>query len=148
MSGWARALPVLVGVFAAAGPLHAQAPLASRPPDLPHGYLGMTRCLEGRPVSTIDPYLDSISRVETEAHEAVHRRQLATDCEGRLRLIERDPQLRLAYEVDGYCGGLVALGLDPMRQGAAVERLRQALYDLFLDVSFEAIDGALSRSCP
>ncbi len=148
MSRMVLVLIGLIGHLVSTEPAQAQAPLAARPADLPHGYLGMTRCVAGRPVSTIDPYLDSISRVETEAHEAVHRRQLATDCVARLRVIEHDPQLRLAYEVEGYCGGIVALGLDPMREGAAVERLRQALYDLLLDVSFEAIDGALDRSCP
>jgi hypothetical protein len=125
----------------------AQTPLAARPRSLPHGYLATTRCVHGVPTTVVDPHLDSLTRLETEAHEAVHRRQLGDDCEARLLAATQDPLLRLEREAEAYCGGLAALGLDEMRQGVAVERLREGLYEVFVEVAPIRVDSALARYC-
>jgi hypothetical protein len=125
----------------------AQSPLAARPRGLPHGYLATTRCVHGVPMTIVDPHLDSLTRLETEAHEAMHRRQLAGDCEARLLAAAGDPFLRLEREAEAYCGGLAALGLDEMRHGVAVERLREGLYDFFVELAPARVDSALVRYC-
>jgi hypothetical protein len=142
-----RAAAGLALLLLTASAAAAQDPLAARPRGLPSGYLGTTRCVAGVPTSLIDPHLDPATRRETEAHEAVHRRQLAGDCERRLAAIARDPLLRLDYETEAYCGGLDALGLDEMRHGVAVERLREGLYDFFDDLPAARIDTAVARYC-
>jgi hypothetical protein len=143
-----RAGLLMVGLSAAAVTVGvAQSPLAARPRGLPHGYLATTRCVRGVPTTIVDPHLDSLTRLETEAHEAVHRRQLAGDCEARLLAAAQDPLLRLGREVEAYCGGLAALGLDEMRHGVAVERLREGLYDVFAELAPTHVDSALARYC-
>lgn len=131
----------------AAAPAAGQDPLAARPRGLPSGYLGTTRCVAGVPTTLIDPHLDPATQRETEAHEAVHRRQLAGDCDRRLAAITRDSILRLDYETEAYCGGLAAMRLDEMRYGVAVERLREGLYDFFLELPTARVDSALARYC-
>jgi hypothetical protein len=118
-------------------------------PDRPlrHGYLAATRCVNGRPTTVVHPHLDSLTRVEVEAHEAAHRRQLAQDCDARLHAAQQDPEIRLDRESEAYCAGLAALGLDPLRHGVAVERLREGLYEVFEQLPKADIDSQLERYC-
>ncbi|HEX5385378.1 MAG TPA: hypothetical protein VFW66_01620 [Gemmatimonadales bacterium] len=126
-----------------APPVSANAPA----PPLRHGYLAVTRCEHGVPVTTVNPHLDSLTRIETEAHEAAHRRQLAGDCDARLRALQADLALRLDREAEAYCGGLAALGLDSLRYGVAVERLRLALYDVFWPRPQSEVDARITAYC-
>ena len=142
-----RAILLLSWLSVFGAPAAAQGSLEPGGRPLRHGYLGATRCVEGVPTTTIDPHLDPRTRIEVAAHEAAHRRQLAGDCEARLRAAQVDPGIRLDREAEAYCAGLSALGLDEMRYGVAVERLRQALYDVFDQRPAIEVDARIASYC-
>jgi hypothetical protein len=116
-------------------------------PPLRHGYLAATRCVDGVPTTVISPHLDPRTRIEIEAHEATHRRQLAGDCDARLHAAQHDAGVRLDREAEAYCAGLAALGLDSLRYGVAVERLREGLYELFEHLPKADVDARLDQYC-
>jgi hypothetical protein len=135
----------LLAILPAAGFAQTLRDEPERP--LRHGYLAATRCVDGTPTTVLHPHLDPLTRIEVEAHEAAHRRQLAGDCEAKLRLAQEDTGVRLNQESEAYCAGLAALGLDPLRYGVAVERLREGLYELFERRPKTEVDARLALYC-
>jgi hypothetical protein len=65
--------------------------------------LGRTTCEAGRPVTHYADSLPPNVRAQIEAHEAVHRDQLATDCEAALARITASPEALLLAEAPAYC---------------------------------------------
>lgn len=65
--------------------------------------LGLTTCDLGVPVTHMADSLDANARAQVEAHEAVHREQLATDCEVTLARITATPEGVLLAEAPAYC---------------------------------------------
>lgn len=90
---------LLLALGLVVGPLAAQTDtlrLAAAP-------LGLTTCDLGVPVTHMADSLDANARAQVEAHEAVHREQLATDCEVTLARITATPEGLLLAEAPAYC---------------------------------------------
>ena len=105
---------VLYGL--AVGLLVGQSP-GSKPPKpiiaielpdwgLPNGVLGATLCsTDNEPVVLLRADMDSTIRTRVLAHETIHVRQIRStgDCHAAANAYERDPDVRLAHELEAYC---------------------------------------------
>lgn len=73
-----------------------------------HGYRGETTCVGGVPHSAQLAELVAQDSAETAAHEAIHRRQLAPNCDSVLAVWAADPRAKLEAEAEAFCGGMRA----------------------------------------
>ena len=102
-----KALPLLL----LAGPLWGQTPGVTR------HYTSTTHCDMGRARS--DPPtrgMTSRDSIETVAHEAVHRRQLAAGCDSVYALWSRDLAAKMSAEAEALCVGMRAAGLSDLER--------------------------------
>lgn len=115
------------------------------PGPLDVGRGGRTWCVQGQPVSALNPMLDSAASAAAAAHEAWHRRQLAGDCERRLATLQADPHARLHAEAGALCAEGRTLAR-PARV-AHVAAVALLLAPAFPGIPDDTLTAAVGRGC-
>jgi hypothetical protein len=112
--------------------------------------LGLTQCVDGVPVTTIDSTLEPQVIKEIQVHEAVHREQLKNNCELTLLRIKASPEAELSAESEAYCAqmryAITTYGSDPRIYW---QQLTRVLFKYF-DYKFKPIEivESLKLYCP
>jgi hypothetical protein len=107
-----------------------------------------TGCVDGAPVTVYREPLPSAMRAELEVHEAVHRAQLAGDCDRILQAIVADRHRYAEAEAAAGCAQLEAT-VEPsvMARTVALGTLSGWLQARFPDLPADTLNALIARRC-
>ena len=108
---------------------------------------GWTDCMDGRPVTHWDASADPSTVAEMDVHEAVHRAQLAGDCEARLAWLTATVERRAEAEAEAGCVQLAWAAPDATRWTFDLGQLRGWLYVKFPTLTHDSLNAAITRWC-
>lgn len=153
----ALAVLALLGV---ARTLHAQTPLlvitgdrdawraakaAARARGAGHN-AGETRCTVGGTDSVQLWELSHADSAEVAAHEAIHARQLAANCDSVMAVWDLEPALKMEAEAEALCGGMRAANVPVAWWHGRMVRAA-VFWARFSTVSYDQALGAYRRWC-
>lgn len=117
------------------------------------GYLGITKCIDGKPMVFLSDTLTGNNLTGTIIHEFRHVEQHKAykSCEEMASMYAEDSHFRIKTEADAYCYELNALhqlGLDPpMGRLNAEMMILDGLHNLDSTVTFSEIQGYITHFC-
>jgi hypothetical protein len=107
-----------------------------------------TICVAGAPLTVwLQAPLPPAIRAELEVHEAIHRRQLAGDCDARLAQILGDRHVHAEVEAEAGCAQMAYAVPAPLDRTFALGKFRDWLYDRFPDLPRDTLNAVIARRC-